>query len=659
MKLTMGQVIGGRAGAMVLAVVALLATVAVQAQPGRYTTTNGKAIKLYESGAECMRTRKWDCAEGNLKKAAAEDPKFIEPRIYLGEMYEQRNMPVEAMAVYREVLAIDPAYFPPAALHLAELELGQGLYDEARKHFALAKQYDKDPHRRQRAARGIANADFAEHAMKQPVPFDPVNLGPGVNTKAPEYFPAVTVDDSTLMVTRLMQDERSTYGMQEDFFVSHKQKDGIWGQALPIATVNTVENEGAGTLTPDGRFIIFTKCAGVDGSYGNGLKGMGSCDLFISRRVGDRWSKPQNMGAPVNSGGWESQPSMGSDGRTLYFLRGSRTADGQQNTDIYVSRMDEEGAFGKPELLGTNVNSPGKEESVQIHPDGKTLYFSSDGRPGMGGQDIYVSRMQPDGRWGEAMNLGWPINTGGDENSVLVNADGQLAYFASDREGGFGDLDLYGFVLYPEARPTPVTYIRGKVTDKATGKPLEADVKLYDLATGKLATAAYSDPETGEFLVCLPIGVDHALNATAEGYLFFSRNYAFSEMSGNAPFQLQVELSKVASGQTIALRNIFFATASYALLPASTAELNNLLQLMKATPTMRIEVGGHTDNVGNDAANQVLSAQRAKAVRDFLVDHGIDAARVEAKGYGETMPVATNETEEGRAQNRRTEVTVL
>ncbi len=631
----------------------------VQAQPARYTTTSTKAIKLYESGAECMRVRKWDCAESNLRKAAAEDPRFIEPRIYLGEMYEQRHMAKEAMAIYHEVLAINPAYFPPAALHLAELELGQGLYGDAREHFNLAKQYDKDPQRRQRATRGIANADFAERALKQPVPFEPVNLGPGVNTKDPEYFPAVTVDDSTLMLTRLVKDDRSSYGVQEDFFVSHKQNDGSWGTAEPITTVNTVDNEGAGTLTPDGRFIIFTKCAGMDGSYGNGLKGLGSCDLFISRRVGDRWSKPQNMGAPVNSGGWESQPSMGSDGRTLYFLRGSRSPDGQQNTDIHVSRMDEEGVFGKPERLGNQVNSPGKEESVQIHPDGKTLYFSSDGRPGMGGLDIYVSRMQPDGTWGEAMNLGWPINTGGDENSVLVNANGQLAYFASDRDGGFGDLDLYGFELYPQARPTPVTYIRGMVTDKATGKPLEADVKLYDLASGKLATAAYSDPQSGEFLVCLPIGVDHALNATADGYLFFSRNYAFNEKSGNAPFQLNVQLSKVESGQTIALRNIFFETASYALLPASTTELNNLLQLLKATPAMRIEVGGHTDNVGNDAANQVLSAQRAKAVRDFLVDQGIDAARVEAKGYGETKPVAGNDTDEGRAQNRRTEITVL
>ncbi len=631
----------------------------VQAQSTKYTTTDKKAIKFYESGAECMRLKKWECAESGLKKAAAADPSFIEPRIYLGEMYEQRGMPKEALVVYGEVVAINPGYFPPATLHLAELEMSQGMYAEARKHFAMVQQVDRDAQRKQRAVRGLANADFAEHAMKQPVPFDPINLGPGVNTKDPEYFPCVTVDDSTLMFTRLITDERSQYGKQEDFFVSHRTADGTWGTAQPITSVNTADNEGAGTLTPDGRFIVFTKCAGIDGTYGKGVKGMGSCDLFISRRMGDRWTTPENLGPPVNTANWESQPSMGSDGRTLYFIRATKGAGGQKNMDIYVTRLGENGAFGKPELLDDNVNTPGQEESVQIHPDGKTLYFSSDGHPGMGGLDIYMSRMQEDGTWGQALNLGYPINTGGDENSLLVSADGHLAYFASDRDGGFGDLDMYGFELYPEARPMAVSYIRGKVIDKATGKPLEADVELFELATGKLATAAYSDPVTGEFLVCLPRGFDYALNASSEGYLFFSKNYSVAQSETAKPLDLDVRLDRIERGGKIELRNIFFETASFSLLPVSTVELEKLVKLMNANVEMRIEVGGHTDNVGKDAANQVLSEQRANSVRDFLIEHGIDADRIVAKGYGASTPMATNDTEEGRALNRRTEVTVL
>jgi outer membrane protein OmpA-like peptidoglycan-associated protein len=296
---------------------------------------------------------------------------------------------------------------------------------------------------------------------------------------------------------------------------------------------------------------------------------------------------------------------------------------------------------------------------VQIHPDGRTLYFSSDGHPGMGGLDIFVSRMQADGTWAKPENLGYPINTGADENSVLVGANGQVAYFASDRPGGQGDLDLYQFELPEAARAAMVNYIHGKVTDKTTGQPVEADVELYDLADGTLATAAYSDPKTGDFLVCLPVGRDYALNASADGYLFFSQNYSIAKGTVDKPYMLDVPLSPITAGSVITLRNIFFETASFALLPASNTELDKLVQLMQHNAAVKVEVGGHTDNVGADAANQKLSEQRANAVRDYVIAKGIDAARITAKGYGETKPTATNDTEEGRAQNRRTEITVL
>ena len=277
----------------------------------------------------------------------------------------------------------------------------------------------------------------------------------------------------------------------------------------------------------------------------------------------------------------------------------------------------------------------------------------------MGGFDIFVSKRINDSTWGKAENLGYPINTSDDENSLLVSADGKLAYFASDRPGGHGDLDLYSFELYPEARPLAVSYIRGIVKDKVTGKPVEADVQLYDVTTGDLATGAYSDPKTGEFLVCIPAGRSYALNANADGYLFFSENYDVAAGTPKEPYTMNVPLSPLTAGSVIALRNIFFNTASYDLLPASNTELEKLVTLMKTNPTLRIELGGHTDDVGADAANLTLSDQRAKAVRDHVVSKGIAADRVTSKGYGETKPVGDNGTEAGRAQNRRTEVTVL
>lgn len=638
----------------------LCTTIGLSAQPGKYSTTDKKAIKLYESGVQCMRMRNWNCAENDLGKASAQDPRFVEPRLMLAELYEGMGRDEEAIARYREVMSIEPRFHPVAQLHLADLEFRSGQYDAAEKNFAAYLQKEADPQRQARARLGMDNCAFARRAIQQPVPFEPVNLGTGVNSTMAEYYPCITADDRALLFTRRVPHPDPRIREQEDFQVSTKGESGEWSTARGIASVNSDRNEGAGTLSPDGRFIIFTACAYLDGSYGEGRRGLGSCDLFISRRVGDQWSPPENLGPPINSRNWESQPSLASDGRTLYFVRGTQRGDGIANTDIHMTVLQENGTWSSPEKLGPTVNTPMSEESVQIHPDGRTLYFSSNGHPGFGGLDIYMSRRQDDGSWGPALNLGYPINTGADENSLLVNAAGNVAYFASDRPGGHGDLDLYSFELYEQARPTPVSFVRGRVFDRDTDKPLEADVVLYDLASGDLVTAAYSDPRTGAFLVCLPTGRKYALNAGAEGYLFFSQNYDVSgEAEAHSPFALDVPMAPLKAGSTISLRNVFFNTASYELLPDSEVEIDKLARLLFLNPDLRIELGGHTDDVGQDAANQKLSEQRANAVRDRLIEKGVQAERLTAVGYGETRPMASNETEEGRSLNRRTVVTVL
>jgi len=324
-----------------------------------------------------------------------------------------------------------------------------------------------------------------------------------------------------------------------------------------------------------------------------------------------------------------------------------------------VSKLDASGSWGKPDKIKGFVNTPQNEESVLIHPDGRTIYFSSNGHPGMGGLDIFVSRLQADGTWGKPENLGYPINTNSDENSLLVAADGKLAFFASDREGGYGDLDLYSFILPEAARPIPVTYAKGKVFDQLSFKELEARFELIDLETGELVVESFSDPVSGEFLVTLAVNRDYALNVSRPNYLFYSENFSLKGVKEGEPFFLKVPLQKIKTGSSVVLNNVFFDTDKFELKPQSRIELMKLVDFLQVNPSLRIELGGHTDNVGSDEANISLSQKRAQSVVDFLIQNGIESKRLSSKGYGESKPIADNANEAGRAQNRRTEFKVI
>jgi outer membrane protein OmpA-like peptidoglycan-associated protein len=306
------------------------------------------------------------------------------------------------------------------------------------------------------------------------------------------------------------------------------------------------------------------------------------------------------------------------------------------------------------------INSRGKEESAHIHPDGKTLYFSSNGHVGMGGLDIYVSQKMPNGKWSEPINLGYPINTHKDENSLLVSPNGEIAYFASSREGGFGNLDLYSFVLPKEVRPTPVTFAQGLVVEAETKKPVEAKLRLSAVSSQSLISQLNSDAVSGEFLIALPAGQTYALSVTAEGYLFHSENFSLMENKSNEPYALTVELQKIKPGSAIVLQNIFFDLDKDQMKMESLSELQELAGFLEANPEVRIEISGHTDNQGASEYNEALSLRRANAVKKHLVEReSIGTSRLETMGYGDSKPISPNDTEEGKAKNRRTEFKVL
>ncbi|MBP6827582.1 MAG: OmpA family protein, partial [Saprospiraceae bacterium] len=332
--------------------------------------------------------------------------------------------------------------------------------------------------------------------------------------------------------------------------------------------------------------------------------------------------------------------------------------------DLWETVRQPGGKWSKVQNLGTGINTEGDEHTPFLHPDGQTLYFASNKLPGMGGNDVFVARRQPDGTWGNPQNLGYPINTKGEEGMLVVSLDGATAYFASNRAGGRGGLDIYQFELPKNLRPQPVTYARARVKDAATGYPLVAKVEFIDLKTGLSHVSSYTK-EDGSFLVCLPAGKDYALNVNKDKYLFYSENFNLTETATfEKPFSLNIDLQPLtidpaaAGAKPVVLRNVFFETGSAELRPESSNELDRLAALLTEAPALKIQINGHTDNVGDVAANQKLSEARARAVYDYLVTKAIAAERLKFKGFGETKPVETNDTPEGRGRNRRTEFEV-
>jgi len=609
---------------------------------------------MYEEGLAAYNIFELDQAMIFFKEAVKKDPIFIEPHIMLAQLYSERRQLDEALIEMKTAIDINPDFYPNNFYYYAELLIRRARYEEAEASLNSFLKYETGSEdTRNRAILALESCAFAKNAIKNPVPFDPKNLGPGVNSAAPEYYPGITADQKRLLYTRLVENGK---GGQEDFFLSNFEND-IWQASNPILEINTEFNEGAPTFSPDGMILIFTACE-LHGEWAPGRTGLGHCDLFFSQRQGNSWSQAVNLGEKVNSFFWESQPSYASDGRTVYFVRGRKGKNGIDEQDIWVSKLAEDRSWGKPEKLKGKVNTPYTEESVMIHPDGKTLYFSSDGHPGMGGLDIFVSKLGANGEWGEPLNLGYPINTCNDENSLLVSASGEIAFFASDREGGFGDLDLYSFELPQNVRPIPVSFCKGKVYDKSSLKRLEAHFELIDLETGNVVVESYSDPSNGEFLVCLPEGKEYALNVNRPGYLFYSANFIPINV-GNEGYSLDVPLQKIKAGSSIVLNNVFFDTDKSELKPSSKVELNKLVSFLNDNPALKVELGGHTDNIGSDESNLILSEKRASAVVAYLIDNRVPANRLVAKGYGETKPLDSNETETGRAKNRRTEFTIL
>ncbi|MBA3665708.1 MAG: PD40 domain-containing protein [Bacteroidetes bacterium] len=628
--------------------------------PGQYTSTNKKAIKYIEEGRGYFEAKKDEQAEKYFKKALEEDPKFVEACLGLASLYQVSDRHEDAVVYLKKAIELNPKFFPNSFYLLAQSQMMLGQYPEAKTNLEAFLKIERiNPNTKERAEKLMVNAVFGTEAIKKPFPFNPINVGKGINTEDNEYFPAITADGSEFIFTRGLKVPEMPGYENEDFFSSYRL-NSIWQIAQPLREINSMGNEGAPTLSADGSIMFFASCANEFGDYGaQGRQGYGSCDIFYAQKINGRWTKPRNAGSSINTNHWETQPSFSSDGKTLYFIRGIVGRGGIKDQDIYMSTIDN-GKFMPAVKISTNVNTPMKEESVFIHPDNQTLYFSSEGHPGMGGLDNYLSKRQPNGEWGPAINLGYPLNSFVDDNSLVVGPDGKIAFFASNRKGGFGGLDIYQFELPESARPEKMTFAKGKVYNAKTKAPLEANFELFDLETGLNLTRSTSG-SNGEFFVTLNSNKNYLVNVNKDGYLFYSENFSLKDKVADfeKPFLLDIPLEPIDTGSTVELKNVFFDVNKWELKTESKAELDKLASFLAKNPTLHIELGGHTDNSGDKKFNATLSANRAKAVQDYLITKGkIEEGRLTYHGYADKKPKVPNDSPENKARNRRTEFKV-
>ena len=620
-----------------------------RAQEYRPDKVSKKAVQLYEKAYEKASSGSNREAIDLLQQATDADENYADAWIALAKLQIENKNYSYSIICFRRALSIDASYFKPYFLSYAIALAGTGDFVKALETTnRYIDNYKPSGAALEAALQKKKNFEFATQQEKTSTTtndrtvFAPKNLGPTVNSKMAEYLPSQTIDGKQLFFTRRVD----TYN--EDFFTSNGSRSGTWESSSPVkGSLNTPQSEGAMMISQDGEWLVFTGCYRPD-SYGG-------CDLYISYRTASGWSAAANLGAAVNSDQWESQPCLSPDKQELYFA--SRRTGGYGGSDLYVCKLQDNGKWSAPVNLGPSVNTPADEQCPFIHADNQTLYFTSSYWPGYGDDDLFYVRKQADGNWSQPTNLGYPINTIDREGTLFITADGKTALYAAERKDSYGLLDLYSFELKEKNRPYPTRWVQGKVTDKKTGKGIAATLELTDLSTRQVISKVKTD-SSGNYLLTLPTGRDYAFTVNQKGYLFNSDQYFLKNGISDSAAQKNIVLQPIEKNAAIVLKNIFFETNRFELSPASVTELDKLVSLLQENPTIKIEIGGHTDNVGKAADNLTLSDHRAKAVVDYLLTKKIDPARLSAKGYGMTQPVADNNTTEGRALNRRTEMKI-
>lgn len=605
-----------------------------------------KAQSLFNEGLKFQSYGEYEQAINLFKQSIKKAPKFLNAYDALANTYQKDNQLINSKNTYLKLLSLKSDHFF-GLYELGNIYFDLGNLDSSefyyRRFLRMNSSNDKYA---QNAQLNLRNINFSRDAFKNPVKVNPVNMGSSINSENQEYSPAFAIDEKTIYITKRMGNLSDNRPNEDLYFA--ELNDESWDKVKDIGPpINTIENEGAFSISSDGNYIFFTSCSR------NG--GKGQCDIWLTSKKNNRWDEPKNLQSPINTKYWESQPSISSDGRMLYFS--SDRPGGYGGTDIWVSEFSISG-WSAPKNLGPTVNTSKDEQFPFIHSDNRTLYFSSNGHPGLGKSDLYLTRKDVKLNWETPINMGFPINSRGQDWNLVVARDGKTAYFSSDQLKGFGGLDIYTFQLPEKLQAEKVSYLSGYVRDAITKQPLSANVELSPI-NGEPTTLTYAKPGTGMFLVPLKTNMKYALTIDKDGYLFYTEFYNMPAIQRDQPIELFIDLEKIKLGNSVVLKNIFFDTDKSDIKDESKQELEKLIDFLSENNSIRIEISGHTDNIGDSKHNMVLSENRAKSVCDFLTNNGIEKSRLTYKGFGDTQPIKQNNTDENRAKNRRTEFKII
>jgi outer membrane protein OmpA-like peptidoglycan-associated protein len=612
--------------------------------------TGKKADDLYAEAKKQFSGKNYSGTIKICNQILSSDSEFKDAHLLLADVYNQLD------SVNLEILHLNKAGEIgrewDVVFRLGEAYYKKGDYSEALRYYNIYSDYRYIPEKRQfLLACKMASCKFTIHSITNPDAYSGQNTGGKINSAGDEYWPVTSPDGKKVVFIRVSKDQNKQ--PNEKFYMALPDS-AIWNITKPLNDTIVLDNEGVQALSADSKIMFFTACNRPDG--------LGGCDIYFIKFENGKWGVPLNAGSPLNTEYWEAQPSFSPESRLLYFS--SDRIGGNGKKDIWKAELlgfSDSGLprWKEPVNMGNTVNTKGDEISPFIYGNKHDFYFASDGHPGLGGIDLFSTEIDNLGNTANLKNLGYPINTRYDDVGLTLSYICDTTYFSSSRQTEKG-LEIFAFNLDRGLATTPVAYVRVKVMDAKTKKPVQTPVKLETQPIKPDNFQMQNTDKGGETMFCLQLNRNYAFTISAPGYMYNSKFMNPGKINSiSDPEVLDIELQPLEIGAEVQLYNIYFETDSFRILSQSEPELQNLVLFLKTNSDLKIEIQGHTDSSGNAENNKQLSERRAKSVVDYLVKNGITLTRLKFGGYGDKVPIANNETPEGRMLNRRTTIKIL